>query len=114
MSVRGVVGSLLIALAALSANAWAGQFVEIESRTSVKPVRLTAYMARPPGTGPFPAVVLLHGCGGFHSSMITWADRLAFFGYAALSVDSFSARGIDVNCGGFGEQVGDAFAPCAT
>jgi dienelactone hydrolase len=46
-------------------------------------------MARHAGPGPFPAVVLLHGCGGYHSSMMSWTDRLAAWGYVALSVDSF-------------------------
>jgi dienelactone hydrolase len=55
--------------------------------------------------------VLLHGCGGFHSSMVSWADRLARFGYAALAIDSFGPRGIDEQCsGGFPEQVADAYA----
>ena len=68
-------------------------------------------MARPPGAGPFSAVVLLHGCGGFHSSMISWADRLSRFGYAALAIDSFGPRGIDEYCGGgFPEQPSDGYA----
>jgi dienelactone hydrolase len=96
-------------MAALSGNAEAGQFVEIGSGPAAKPLRLTAYLARPAGAGPFPGVVLLHGCGGFHSSMIAWADRLASFGYATLAVDSFGPRGINVNCGGFSEQVSDGY-----
>lgn len=43
-------------------------------------------LAKPQGTGPFAAIVLVHECGGFHSSMISWADRLSRFGYAALAV----------------------------
>jgi hypothetical protein len=83
MSDRGLAGSLLVAMTVAGANVSAGEFVEIESGTRAEPVRLIGYMARPPGAGPFSAVVLLHGCGGFHSSMISWADRLAYFGYAA-------------------------------
>lgn len=113
MSMRGLLGSLLVATAVVSTNASAGEFVEIAGGTGVRgePVRLIGYMARPPGMGPFSAVVLLHGCGGFHSSMISWADRLSRFGYAALAVDSFGPRGIDNHCGGgFTDQPSDGYA----
>jgi dienelactone hydrolase len=49
---------------------------------------------QPTGSGPFPAVVLLHTCGGMRSGHTTrWADELARRGYAALVVDSFTPRG---------------------
>ena len=96
MSARGLLAGLIAALT-LASGASAGKFVEIESEGR-PPVRLVGYMARPTGPGPFPAVVLLHGCGGFHSSMISWADRLSRLGYAALAVDSFGPRGIDDDC----------------
>jgi dienelactone hydrolase len=97
MLMRGLFGSLLVAMTAAGTNVSAGEFVEIESGASAESVRLVGYMARPAGAGPFSAVVLLHGCGGFHSSMISWADRLSRFGYAALAIDSFGPRGIDEN-----------------
>ena len=101
MSVRGMIGSLLVAMTVAGPDVSAGEFVEIESGARAEAVRLVGYMARPAGTGPFSAVVLLHGCGGFHSSMISWADRLSRFGYAALAIDSFGPRGIDENCNAF-------------
>jgi len=65
-----------------------------------EPVELSALMFRPLGPGPFPAIVLLHGCGGFYSrqgyvtaSYRYWLDLLANNGYAALLVDSFNPRG---------------------
>src|SRR5262245_15018422 len=49
---------------------------------------------KPEGGGPFPAVVLLHTCGGVWSGHMTgWAKRLTDRGYAALIVDSFTPRG---------------------
>jgi dienelactone hydrolase len=44
--------------------------------------------------------------------MISWADRLSRFGYAALAVDSFGPRGMDDHCGGFffHEQATDGYA----
>jgi dienelactone hydrolase len=108
---RGLFGSLLVAMTVAGTTASAGEFVEIEGGTRAEPVRLIGYMARPQGAGPFSAVVLLHGCGGFHSSMISWADRLSRFGYAALAIDSFGPRGMDDHCGGgFTDQPSDAYA----
>jgi dienelactone hydrolase len=112
MTMRSLFGSLLTALAiVVSTSAAAGEFVDIEGGSKTAPVRLIGYLAQPPGTGPFPAVVLLHGCGGFHSSMLSWADRLSRSGYVALAVDSFGPRGIEQQCsGGFPEQVADGYA----
>jgi dienelactone hydrolase len=108
---RHLFGTLLVALTVAGASASAGEFVEIESGTRAEPVRLIGYLARPQGAGPFSAVVLLHGCGGFHSSMISWADRLSRFGYAALAIDSFGPRGMDDHCGGgFTDQPADGYA----
>ena len=98
MSMRGLFASLLVAMTVAGPDVSAGEFVEIEGGTRAEAVRLVGYMARPAGPGPFSAVVLLHGCGGFHSSMISWADRLSRFGYAALAIDSFGPRGLDENC----------------
>lgn len=111
MSMQGLFGSLLVAMTVACTSVSAGEFVQIESGTRADPLRLVAYMARPPGSGPFSAVVLLHGCGGFHSSMISWADRLSRFGYAALAIDSFGSRGFDEHCVGFfPDQVADGYA----
>lgn len=108
---QGLFGSLLVAMTVACTSVSAGEFVQIESGTRADPLRLVAYMARPPGSGPFSAVVLLHGCGGFHSSMISWADRLSRFGYAALAIDSFGSRGFDEHCVGFfPDQVADGYA----
>ena len=96
---------LLLALLAVD-RAEAGEFIQFKSDGTT----LTGYLARPDGTGPFPAVVVLHGCGGFHSSMLTWTDALARWGYVALGVDSFGPRGISANCGSFPQQPGDGFA----
>ena len=110
MFLRSLVASLLVSLTVAAAKVSAGEFVEIAGGTRTEPLRLVGYMARPQGAGPFSAVVLLHGCGGFHSSMIAWADRLSRFGYAALAVDSFGPRGIDDQCGGFNDQAEDGYA----
>ena len=46
----------------------------------------------PPGNGPFPAVLVMHGCGGITDNHRSWAGRLVGWGYAAVMVDSFGPR----------------------
>lgn len=74
---------------------------------------LIGYLTRPPGEGPFPAVVVLHGCTGlFPSVRKTWSERLSSWGYVALFVDSFSTRGIHETCDQHGlltDRVYDAY-----
>ena len=52
-------------------------------------------LSKPEGPGPFPAVVILHTCGGVrsHTSRF-WPDVLRQHGYVALTVDSFGSRGL--------------------
>ena len=52
----------------------------------------------PQGAGPFPAVVVMHGCDGISAHTRRWADRLVSWGYAALIVDSFRPRGLTNVC----------------
>jgi dienelactone hydrolase len=52
----------------------------------------------PQGTGPFPAVVVMHGCDGINANTRRWAERLVGWGYAALIVDSFRSRGLSNVC----------------
>ena len=72
---------------------------------------LNGYLTRPPGEGPFPAVVLLHGCGGLSPNVRkTWSERLSSWGYVVLVVDSFSTRGIHETCNRpFTDRVYDAY-----
>jgi dienelactone hydrolase len=52
----------------------------------------------PKGAGPFPAVVVLHGCDGVGPHYSGWAEQLRAWGYVAMLVDSFRPRGIDNVC----------------
>lgn len=53
-----------------------------------------ATLLKPPGLGPFPLVMQLHGCGGLRPFMKTYADAALSAGYAVLIVDSFKPRGM--------------------
>lgn len=48
----------------------------------------------PASDGPFPAVVLLHGCDGISPFLGRWADELVGWGYVALLVDSLNPRSV--------------------
>jgi len=64
---------------------------------------LPGVLHKPDGAGPFPAIVMLAGFGGYagggpnadHQS--SWARRLVEWGYVALQVDSYSPRGALLN-----------------
>ena len=59
-------------------------------------VMLRAELHRPEGPGPFPAVVLMHGCGGWQPAvrftMNRYADELVRNGFVVLDLDSFGPR----------------------
>jgi len=61
-----------------------------------KDISLRAKVFKPKGAGPFPAVVLMHGCGGWQPavkySLQTHAEYLVRHGYVVLSLDSFGPR----------------------
>jgi dienelactone hydrolase len=76
-----------------------------EAMTAKAPTPLTGLFFRPEGAGPFPAVVMLHGCAGLYgrSGRLTgrhafWAEALRGHGYATLLVDSFTPRGLKQIC----------------
>ena len=54
-------------------------------------------MLKPEGTGPFPAVVIMHDCSGLgprsSGAPIRWARELVERGYVIVMPDSFTARG---------------------
>ncbi|MGH7388412.1 MAG: dienelactone hydrolase family protein [Candidatus Rokuibacteriota bacterium] len=59
---------------------------------------ITGWLARPEGQGPFPAVVLLHGCHGVSASTHDWKRWFREQGYVALIVDSWTPRGMKEGC----------------
>src|SRR5215469_2517693 len=86
----GLVSSLHPAVAR------AGGLVEFPSLADHAPAKLLGYLARPDAglserlggpaaiNGRYPAVVMLHGCGGFSSHSTEVADRIGSWGYVAL------------------------------
>lgn len=80
---------------------------------------------KPEGEGPFPALVLLHQCGGLggerwqNQSMLEWARQAVARGYVALLVDALGPRGVASVCMGprngvhFARGVSDALQAVA-
>ncbi|NIA70004.1 prolyl oligopeptidase family serine peptidase [Pelagibius litoralis] len=66
---------------------------------------LTAFLFKPSGQPPFPAIVLLHGCsglgpgGGIAATYSAWTRVLTARGYVVLLVDSAGSRGFGETCG---------------
>ncbi len=48
-----------------------------------------AYVARPSGPGPFPAVIMIHEFYGLNESIVSKADGLAAEGYLVVAPDTF-------------------------
>jgi len=65
------------------------------------------YLFKAAGTGPFPAIILMHGCDGmeWERRQATWqllkgyAERYVTHGYVALVLDSFAPRHVTNICG---------------
>lgn len=70
----------------------------ITGASATPPGEVTGLLTLPQGDGPFPVVVMLHGCAGLYETHADWADLLASWGYASLRVDSFGPRGITEIC----------------
>jgi dienelactone hydrolase len=72
--------------------------VKFANVTPGSPQEIVGTLVRPPGAGPFPAVVQLHGCGGLEAQSYRWASWFADHGYVALVVDSFGPRRVKGDC----------------
>src|SRR5688572_5632203 len=59
---------------------------------------LSAGLYKPDGNGPFPAVIVLHDCGGMEGHVIKWAKLLVSWDYVAIVPDSFGSRGLGSMC----------------
>lgn len=89
----------IAALAAgLLAAGCAASSVQFPNATPGAPRQIPGHLYRPDGLGPFPAVVLLHGCHGVSDSTRDWARWFRDQGYVALIVDSWAARSMTEGC----------------
>ena len=61
-------------------------------------------LLKPAGTGPFPAIVLVHQCAGLNPAVAARARTAVARGYVVLLVDSLGSRNVKSVC--FGPQNG--------
>jgi len=59
---------------------------------------LSGELLFPEGAGPFPAVVLAHGCAGNRFIEPVWGPVLRQSGYATFNIDSLRGRDLDEVC----------------
>jgi dienelactone hydrolase len=76
----------------------AGCATSVNFQTADQSTTVDGTLFKPDGAGPFPGVVLLHGCGGIRPHFVQWAGAIRDMGYVALLVDSFRPRGISAMC----------------
>ncbi len=60
------------------------------------------HLGQPEKAGSYPAVILMHGCGGIQQSNMDWAKLLNEAGYVTLLVDSYRPRSLIQRCDGVG------------
>src|SRR5512147_1803692 len=63
-----------------------------------EPVEISGDLSFPSGSGPFPAIVLAHGCEGPGNAEAGWAPVLREWGYATFVIDSLLGRGLKEAC----------------
>jgi dienelactone hydrolase len=74
--------------------------------TGGAPTMISAVLIAPKGAGPFPAIVLAHGCDGYYrpngktpsATYHWWGQKFAEEGYLVLLPDSFRPRGRSQVC----------------
>jgi len=94
---RGLLNVLVFVGCATPVLAQQAAHVPVEQ--AGRTVRLAAQLYRPVSPKPAPAVAIFHGCGGVGVNNTRMAELLKDWGYVALVVDSFSARGLKDVCG---------------
>jgi dienelactone hydrolase len=111
-SYRRIGAAALAGLMLLGARASADEPVRFAS--AGRGEQIEGYLTRPKGAGPFPAVVLLHTCLGLPADRAALGQQVANWGYVALFVDDFTARGLKETCAvDFPEGGADAFGALA-
>ena len=90
---------LMIGTATLASGA---EIVKFPS-TGSEGLALEGKLRMPEGDGPFPAVIMLHGCGGPNRNLDPWDDKFISWGYVTLRVNSFGPRGVSNVCAYPGE-----------
>lgn len=106
-SLSRFLASAMVALAAVSAfdacaqpdsrfALEAGEYADLKFPATMRewsaPSKEGNDIFKPPGEGPFPAIVLAHTCGGVEPHLFEHAQRFLQEGYAVLLLDAYTVR----------------------
>lgn len=69
---------------------------EAKELSASSPLAMAIY--KPAGAGPFPALILVHTCGGLRPEMSNWAKQALSRGYVVFVIDSLGPRGLKTVC----------------
>jgi dienelactone hydrolase len=104
MMIRSIAAAVTLAAAIVSPLRAEPQWVEF-AVAEPRAGRLQGLFERPAGAGPFPAIVMLHGCSGAFTGRdrLTalyrwWMDFALARGFAVLLPDSLGSRGLGSIC----------------
>jgi dienelactone hydrolase len=90
--------ALLLFCAVATARAETVHFASVAVGNLPAGPQISAWLIKPSGDGPFPAIVLAHSCAGRSSHTDAWGTRLVKWGYVVLAPDSFNPRGTNAVC----------------
>ena len=88
--IRTVLTISIIVLGALSAFSASAEFVEIKLPDGGD---VDAYLYKPSGKGPYPAVIVLHHSRGLTDDIKEFSDDLSDEGYVTLAIDFTTGSG---------------------
>jgi len=91
---------VIVFLVALGMPAWAQSvsFPSVTVGSSQAGPEVKGWIYKPPGNGPFPAIILAHSCAGTNRHTDVWGKLLVSWGYLVLAPDSFGPRGTKAVC----------------
>lgn len=93
-----VLAITFLLLCAVGARAEPVHFPSAAVGSSPAGPEIPAWVYKPAGEGPFPAIILAHSCAGVNGHTETWARLLVSWGYVVIAPDSFGPRGEKAVC----------------
>ena len=89
---RMLVVCLTILLAGQPASAQSVSFPSVTVGSSQAGPEVNGWIYKPPGEGPFPAIILAHSCAGRNQHTDVWGKLLVSWGYLVLAPDVVKGR----------------------